>query len=117
MLRILEIIKDKATASLAKLEKESSREVNLTEAEELAWRTRELLITQGWCLWKCSTLGGEIIAVVKEENIGGVPEGYPVYTEAELRELCQNDISDSTLRLVHEAKRVAGAKVLSGKEQ
>ncbi|GAI49882.1 unnamed protein product, partial [marine sediment metagenome] len=28
------------------------------QAEETARRTRELLGNQGWCLWKCSTLGG-----------------------------------------------------------
>lgn len=60
-------------------------------AEETAQRTRELLESRGWCLWKCSTLGGEVIAVMLNENAEGVPEGYPVYTEAELEELCRND--------------------------
>ncbi len=81
-------------------------------AEETARRTRELLVSQGWCLWKCSALGREVIAVVLDENVEGAPEGYPVYTVAELEELCQGDVSESTLRLVHEAKKLAGAKVL-----
>lgn len=86
---------------------------NLAQAEETAQRTRELLSTRGWCLWKCSTLGGEVIAVVLDEDVEGVPERYPVYTEAELEKLCQDDVSDSTLRLVHEAKKLAGAKVVA----
>ena len=85
----------------------------LAQAEETARRTRELLVTRGWCLWKCSTLGGDIIAVVRDENIEGVPEGYPVYTQVELEQLCRADINDATLRLVHEAKKLAGAKVAS----
>ncbi len=83
-------------------------------AEETAHRTRELCAAQGWCLWKCHTLGGEVIAVVLDENMEGVPEGYPVYTEAELEELCQDDVSEATLRLAHEAKKLAGAKVTTG---
>lgn len=80
------------------------------QAEETARHTRELLDSQGWCLWKCNALGGDVIAVVIDESVEGV-EGYPVYTEAELEELCQDDVSEATLRLVHEAKRLAGAKV------
>jgi len=86
-------------------------------AEDVAECTRELLATRGWCLWKCSVLGGEIIAVVKEENIGGGPEGYPVYTEAELEGLDQDGVSGATLRLVHEAKKIAGAVVISVDEK
>ena len=81
------------------------------QAEETAHRTRELLASEGWCLWKCSTLGGDIIAVVLDENVKGLPGGYPVYTEAELEELCQDGVSEASLRLVHEAKKLAGAKV------
>jgi len=124
MLRILELMKEKATGSLDKLEKPQERqvtivqpeEVALTQAREVARRTRELLFTQGWCLWKCSTLNDEIIAVVRDENVTGVPIDYPVYTEAELEELCQGDISEATLRLVHEAKKLAGAKIVSEDE-
>jgi len=82
-------------------------------AEVVAECTRELLNFRGWCLWKCSTLGGDIIAVVRDENVEGVPEGYPVYTEAELEELCRGDVSEAHLRLVHEAKKLAGAVVIT----
>jgi len=86
---------------------------NLAQAEETAQRTKKLLVTRGWSLWKCCTLGGDIIAVVSGENVEGVPEGCPVYTEAELEELYQDGVSGATLRLVHEAKKLAGAKVVS----
>ena len=82
--------------------------VALARAEETARHTRELLDSQGWCLWKCSTLGGDIIALLMDENAEGVPSGYPTYTEAELEELCRDDVSEATLRLVHEAKKLAG---------
>ena len=80
-------------------------------AEDVAECTRELLASRGWCLWKCSALGGEVIAVVRDENVEGVPEGYPIYTEVEMAELCQDGVSEATLRLVHEAKKLAGAKI------
>ena len=82
-------------------------------AEVVAECTRELLATRGWCLWKCSVLGGEVICIVQDELVEDVPEGYQVYTEAELDELCQDDISNATIRLVHEAKKIAGAVVVS----
>ena len=85
-------------------------------AEVVAGRSRDLLHSQGWCLWRCSALGGEVIAIVSEENVKGVPEGYPVYTEVELEELCREDVSEGTIRLVHEAKKLAGAVVLSVKD-
>jgi len=82
-----------------------------SRAEEVARRTSELLATRGWCLWRCNTLGGEVIAVVMDENVEGVPEGYPVYIEAELEELFWSNVSGAHLRLVHEAKKLTGAKV------
>lgn len=86
---------------------------NFLIAEETAWRTRELLATRGWCLWQCSILSGEVIALVRGENMAGMPKGYPIYTETEMEELCQGDVRPETLRLVHEAKKLAGAKVIS----
>lgn len=96
---------------------EVTSELDSLFAEEVFWRTRELLNSQGWCLWKCSTLGGEVIAVVRDDLVKGVPEDYPVYTEAELEELCQDDVSEAALRLVQEAKKIAGAKVTSIKRR
>ena len=92
---------------------EVTSQLDILLAEEVAQCTGELLDSRGWCLWKCSTLDGDIIAVLREENMEGVPEGYPVYTEAELEELCWVDVSEATLRLVHEAKKLAGAVAIS----
>lgn len=80
-------------------------------ALETVKRTKELLDFQGWCLWQCNMLDGGTVAVVRDELVEGVPQGYPVYTEAELEELFEDDISEATIRLVHEAKKLAGAKV------
>ena len=38
-------------------------------------------------------------------------EDYRVYTELELEELRWADVTEATIRLVHEAKKLAGAKV------
>lgn len=89
---------------------EVTSELDIFLAEEVAQRTRELLATRGWCLWKCASLNSEVIALARDELVEGVPEG-PVYTEAELEELCQDGVSEATLRLAHEAKKLAGAKV------
>ena len=87
------------------------KEAEPQPAEVVAERTRELLATRGWCLWKCSTLDGEIIAVARDGLVNGIPDGYPVYTGAELEELFWADVSEVTLRMIHEAKKLAGAKV------
>jgi len=47
---------------------------------------------------------------VRDESVEGAP-GYQVYTELELGELCQDSVSEASIRLVHEAKKLAGAKV------
>jgi hypothetical protein len=86
----------------------------LIEACEVATRTRELLQTRGWCLWRCRNLGDEVIVVVKDESSRGYPDGYSVYTELELSYLAE--ANDSTLRLVHEAKKLGGA-VVTGVEE
>lgn len=95
---------------------------NLPEPEEVARHTKEFITTRGWCLWRCRTLGGDIIAVVRDENVDGVPEGYPIYTIAELGAMSgvsctrhpeKGGICESTLRLIHEVKKIAGAAVVS----
>ncbi|MCX6009262.1 MAG: hypothetical protein NTW48_04410 [Chloroflexi bacterium] len=75
--------------------------------------TEELLATQGWCLWQCSTLDDEIIALVRDESIKGVPEGYVVYTKAEMEEFGRLNVPHSTIRLVHESKKRTSATVTS----
>jgi hypothetical protein len=82
------------------------------EAERVALKTEVLLERQGWCLWKCITLKGAIILIVRDPSLA-YPEGYPVYTEPEFEMLSQDGIRDSTLRLVHQAKKAGGAIVTS----
>ena len=83
----------------------------LAQAEEVARRTSELLDKQGWCLWKCSALDDDIVVVCRDEADGGYPTGYPIYMEGELEKLSQDGINDKTLRLIHEAKKLTGARV------
>ncbi len=103
-------------------------------AEETVERTMDLLESRGWCLWSCSALGGETIAVVRGELSEGAELDLmnhladagrtesrsavdnPVYTEEELYQLFSSDISEAHLRLVHEAKKMAGAVVVSSKQ-
>jgi hypothetical protein len=49
--------------------------------------------------------------VCRDEARSGYPEGYAVYMEGELEKLSQDGISDKTLRLIHEAKKLVGARV------
>ena len=88
------------------------KEIESQPAEVVAERTEELLMTRGWCLWRCRVLGGEVIAVTRDEMVEGVPVGYPVYTKQELELLLEAD--DAAVRLVHEAKKLAGARVIPG---
>ena len=97
-------------------EAELSKLQTLAEADNVAQRTRELLGTQGWCLWKCDTFGGDTVVICRDELVSVYPAGYPVYTEAELEQLSQDGISKATLRLVHEAKKTAGAIVIGIKD-
>lgn len=86
----------------------------LQQAQEVAQRTRQLLDTQGWCLWHCEALGGEVIVVVNDDQVTGVPRGYPVYTDQELIHLFggQSLVGRSRLRLIHQAKKLAPATVI-----
>ena len=94
-------------------EKELASLEALAQAEDVARLTSELLDKQEWCLWKCSALDDDIIVVCRDEISSGYPKGYPIYTEGELGTLSQSGISDKTLRLIHEAKKLAGARVIT----
>ena len=78
--------------------------------EEVGARTSELLGERGWCLWQCRLLDGDIIVVVDETIARDVPSGYPVYLLTELYQLEKAD--DSTIKLIHEAKKLGGAVVV-----
>jgi len=93
-------------------EKELAQLEVLAQAEDTARRTGELLGKRGWCLWKCGALDGDIIVVCRDEDSGGYPKGYPVYIEHELDMLGRDKVNHDSLRLIHEAKRLAGARVI-----
>lgn len=88
----------------------------LAQAKEVAQSTQEFLATRGWCLWQCETLGGDAILVVDDfAKPKELPAEYPVYTLSEIDILFGGDkpSSHNTLRLIQEAKKMAGAKVAS----
>lgn len=87
----------------------------IKQAQEVAKCTFKLLDTQGWCLWKCRALNNDVIVVVRDELVTDYPHGYPVYLEQELE--CLLEANDSTLRLVHAAKKQAGAVVIGLEER
>jgi hypothetical protein len=97
-------------------EKELARlEEELRQAQEAAARTRELLETRGWCLWRCRALDDEVIVVLRDELVDDFPASYPTYLEQELE--CLLEVDDSTLKLIHEAKKAAGATVVDIEER
>ncbi len=83
------------------------------KAQETALVTSELLATRGWCLWQCESLDGQVIAVARNEVVVGPPPDKAVFTEAELVELFREPAARAgLLKLVIEAKKMAGARVL-----
>jgi hypothetical protein len=82
----------------------------LARAEKVAARTRELLDTRGWVIWKCSLLNDEKVLIVRDESVTDAPTGYPVYLEKELETI--GDMTDWSVRMVHQAKKLAGARLL-----
>lgn len=76
--------------------------------EETGRRMAELLSERGWCILKCSNLGGDSIVIVAGEHIKGYPPGYPIYNESELAAITSSD--QATMKLLHEAKK-EGAKI------
>ena len=78
---------------------------------DVARETNRHLAVRGWCVWKCSAFDGEAVVVVDPCVSQGVPTGYCTYTLPELYALARLD--PTTIRLVHEAKRVAGATIVS----
>ena len=77
----------------------------------VADKSVERIARNGFCLWKCQALNGEVIAIVR--NKGYKPPGFKgvVYTERELVMMCE---SDSVL-LVHEARK-EGFSIQDGEE-
>ncbi len=106
--RAIALARAKGMATDSWEEELAGLEEELRRAQEKA-STSELLATRGWCLWRCRALGDEVVVVLRDELVGGFPAGYPTYLEQELEYLLEVD--DSTLKLIHEAKKLAGATV------
>jgi hypothetical protein len=95
---------------------ENVSHADFEKAEQVAVITRFLLDTRGWCFWKCSTFGGDRIAVLRDQFVEGSPENCPAFTEGELRELCQDNISKASLRLILQIKK-SDATVVSSRRK
>jgi hypothetical protein len=80
-----------------------------TVPEEVTAVSHQQLVERGWCAWQCERLGGDTIIVVVGEGVTGYPEGYPVYTLQELRDILPMD--DKLLQVAHRAKRELGAQI------
>lgn len=78
-------------------------------AEVVAEETRRQLEGQGWCLWRCSTLGDDVIVVARDELVTAYPTGYPVYLVQELEELL--GASADTVRRIYEVKKLTEAVI------
>lgn len=74
--------------------------------EEVAARARALLINQGWCAFKCSNLGGDVIILTAGGDVK-YPPGYPVYSEWELGVLCETEPLE--MLMIHEIKKAGGS--------
>jgi hypothetical protein len=110
--RAITLAKEKGV-DISLWEKELARLEALAQAEEVARCTLELLASRGRCLWRCEALGGEVIVVIDDDFPNGedTPQGYVIYTYSELCYQFGPDappMEQSTLRLIHEAKRVGG---------
>jgi hypothetical protein len=81
-----------------------------SEAIRTAEQTREILKEKGWCIWSCRNLDRDKIIVAADGyQMPMMETDYPIYTLSELEELSKKDLS--TIKLVHQAKKIGGAKV------
>jgi hypothetical protein len=60
-------------------------------------------------------LGGDVIVVAADSEVSGIPGGKTIYSKRELSKLFggEKSVDLKTLRLVHEARKLGGAKVTS----
>jgi hypothetical protein len=87
-------------------------ERTLAQAREVASLTLQLLHFQGWCLWQCCRPINEVIVVASNDQVAGMPEGLPIYTQAELEMLANANPATSTLRIICEAKKRRGVRII-----
>lgn len=80
-------------------------ESDIVQARIVAEKTEAAFAERGWVMWKCSLFNGEKIVIIRDEMVKGYPDGYPVYTDSDLRRV--TDLPDATVKLIHEAKKRA----------
>lgn len=83
----------------------------ITEAAEVVEFTRNRLDGIGWCFWTCTRFNNEDIILLRDESITDYPKGYPTYTEDELKQMADMDLSVGEHRRINEIKKLTGAKV------
>ena len=98
-------------------QRKAMEQYTLADAEGVAMRTRALLETRGWCKWRCARLGGVVVGVARDDwDALNIPGDHPTFTEAELRQLSEDDADEGMLLIAIEAKRLAGARVIVKEE-
>lgn len=83
-------------------------------AQEVGQRTKEILATKGWCLWKASLLDNDTIVVIRDESVTDYPKGYPIYTDDEMREVAHMNLL--IIERVHYLKKISQVQILPGFE-
>jgi len=85
----------------------SDDHTRVLNAARTASDTESILSARGWCLWRCESLGNDVIAIVRDDSIPDVYGMYVTYTQEELQCLFneRRPVDRATLRLIHEAKR------------
>lgn len=79
-------------------------------AIRVAELTEYWLEKRGWIIWECSKLNNDRVVIARDETVKGYPPGLVVFTDFELKKIA--DVPDATFRLIYEAKKNAGARLL-----
>ncbi len=85
--------------------------LNEAEAESLVAVTLKSLDAQGYCLWRCVLLRGEIMMLVRNDLSENIEARYPLYTLEEVERLAE--LQESTIRLIYHIKKQSGGAVIT----
>ena len=83
----------------------------IEDPQDIADETRKRLRAKGWLVWTCTKLDNDRIVIVRDETVGGYPQGLPVYTEAELKQF--DELTLGTIRRIHAIKKLELAELTS----
>ena len=87
----------------------------LDDAEQVANETLQAIDFQGFCLWRCTLLRGEIMMLVRNDLSENIETRYPLYTLEELEMM--DELPASTIRLIYHIKKKSGDAVIISVEQ